>query len=224
MNQTIARTKKPVKQFVDTNPVESLINIGSGVFKSMVNDVGKQSASDFFSQMVNVETTERNNSEKLGGELIAGQEVNLAALKNENKAEKREKPVIETGIDYRREILQGSRIIEQKENQKTNSMLEQIQAELRQLTLASSELQVEFREVITEQRITKPGKYHVTLFQWILAVVRQAKMKVEDSKAWLSTAKGKNAKKGNYWINADEKVGGTSFSLSGERVVATQTG
>lgn len=225
MNQTIIKTKKPIGQF-DKNPVESLWNIGSGVFKSIANDVVKQSGSDFLSHVVSGRSTEKTkNPERIrGGDLTAGEEVSLASLKRINKEEKSEKRHIEAGIDYNREIVHGNRIIQQKENQKTSSLLQQILAELRQLTLASRELQVEFGEVITEQRITKPGKYHISLFQWILAVVKQAKMKVEDSKAWLATAKGKHAKKRNYWDLADERVGGTSFSLSGERVVATQTG
>ena len=228
MNQTINKTKKPIGQF-DKNPVESLLNIGSGVLKSFANDVVKQSGSDFLSQMVSVGATEKTQSpEKVSGELIPGQEVSFANLKNvktEKKAEKsREKPLIEAGIDYTREILHGGRIIEQKENQRNYSLIQQILTELKQLTAMSKQLQVEFKEVTIEQRITKPGKYHVSLFQWILAVIKQAKMKVEDSKAWLATAKNKHAKKRNYWELADEKVGGTSFSLSGERVVATQTG
>jgi hypothetical protein len=55
----------------------------------------------------------------------------------------------------------------------------------------------------------------------MLTVIRGARMKVEDSGAWLSTMQGKKGKK-NYW--AMFKKHGTSFGMSNERQVATQTG
>jgi hypothetical protein len=82
-------------------------------------------------------------------------------------------------------------------------------------------LQIEFKEVAIEQRIVNPGKYHTSFFEWVLSAIRIARMKVEDSGAWLSASKGKKAKK-DYWQMF--KKHGTTFGLSNERVVATQTG
>src|SRR3989344_5698474 len=73
----------------------------------------------------------------------------------------------------------------------------------------------------SEQQIVNPGKYHVSFFEWVLLLVRQARMKVEDSSAWLGAFKSKKAKK-QYWSMF--KKHGTTFGLSNERVVSTQTG
>jgi hypothetical protein len=102
--------------------------------------------------------------------------------------------------------------------------LREIMAEIKKLADSSKALQVQFKAVAVEQYVVKPGKYHKNFFSWLLSVIRAARMKVEDSGAWLSAAKGKHAKKGSYWANADAKVGGTSFSLSGERNVSNQVG
>ena len=61
----------------------------------------------------------------------------------------------------------------------------------------------------------------MNFFEWMLAVIRAAREKVEDSNAWLGTVKGKGAQR-NYW-NMFKKHG-TTFGLSGERAVATQVG
>ena len=95
--------------------------------------------------------------------------------------------------------------------------------ELKRLVSTTQELKVQFKEVAVE-KVVNPGKYHESFFEWLLTSVRETLKRVEDSKAWLTAVKGKNAKRGTYWTNADETVGGTSFSLSSERVVATQTG
>lgn len=221
--------KTKTKQYIDKNPVESVrdsTNLVGAVAKSFSQDLAKGMVTDFVQQFVGFGRSENNTPEaKMGGDLIEGQEVSIANLQRAKLAQKEyAKPPIEAGIDYRREVLQGRQRIQQRENQEITASIQQILAELKKLTASSKQLGVEFREVTVEQRITKAGKYHVSLFQWILAVVKVARMKVEDSKAWLSTVKGKRAKKRSYWELADEKVGGTSFSLSGERVVATQTG
>jgi len=82
-------------------------------------------------------------------------------------------------------------------------------------------LEVEFKAVVVEQRPVAIGKYHVNFFEWMLSVVRAARIKVEESGSWLSAMSGKKAKK-DYW--GMSKKHGTSFSLSGERVVSQQTG
>jgi hypothetical protein len=67
----------------------------------------------------------------------------------------------------------------------------------------------------------KPGKYHLNFFEWMLVTIQNARMRIEDSAAWVGVVSGKKNKK-DYWNLA--KSHGTSFMLSGERVAATQVG
>ncbi len=86
----------------------------------------------------------------------------------------------------------------------------------------SQELEITYKDMAIEQRIVKPGKYHLNFFQFVLSMVRSARMKIEESSAWLSVAKGKNGKKQNYWQMF--KKHGTTFGMSSERAIATQAG
>jgi len=222
-------SKTKTKQYIDKNSIEAMRdsnNLTAAVAESFKQDVIAGMAADFRQQFLGFKRSEKNTPEaKMQGDLVEGQEISIANLQKAKLAkEERVKPRVEAGIDYTREILHGEKGIQQRQNQEIKFSIQEILAELRKLAGSSKQLEVKFKEVTVEQRITKPGKYHLSLFQWILAVVKQARLKIEDSKFWLATAKTKHAKKGIYWTNADEKVGGTSYSLSSERVVATQTG
>ena len=217
------KTKKN-NQYVDTNPIEALRDITSGVASAFTNDLGKGAASDLWKQLLRGETSSHSS-----GELAPGQELDLASMSNytqPNQTENMEEddyktPDIAPGIDYRREILEGDKKVARAEMQEMESQVQQIIVELKRLAQSSSTLEAEFKEVTVEQRITHPGKYHVTFFAWVLTVVRNARMRVEDSGAWLAQFKSKKKQK-QYW-NMFKKHG-TTFGLSNERVVATQTG
>jgi hypothetical protein len=131
------------------------------------------------------------------------------------------KTEIAAAIDYRSEILHGEKRISHETEQMLARQIEEIAVELRQLVNASQELSTQFKDVAVEQRITKPGKYHVSLFSFVLSIVRQARMKVESSSACLSIAKGRKKKQG-YWDMFEQQK--TSFSQNNERAIATQAG
>lgn len=67
----------------------------------------------------------------------------------------------------------------------------------------------------------KIGIYHVRFFEWILALLRDLHKKVSESATWFSHLQTKRQKKG-FWGMA--KKHGASFTLSGERAIATQAG
>lgn len=217
MNKTIVRKK----HYINQNKIESQRST-SGVVQQISN-TAKDMGSDMWSQILNPMVSERNGSQEVKGDLVEGQEVTLSKSANGTQAIEKKAPVlnIEPGIDYRREILHVERKTLHRQTQEITTKIQEIIIELKRLTATSKVLQVEFKEVATEQRITKPGKYHQTFFEWMLSVIRQARIKVEDSGAWLAVAKSKHAKR-QYW--AMFKKHGTSFGLSNERVVATQTG
>lgn len=207
MNKAVVRKKQ---QYINHNIIESSRNIGSGV------------VSDMLSQVFDSTVDEKSQRQEVGGDLVEGREVTLSRLAQKQKVSEEKFPAlnIEPGIDYRREIIHGERKILQRQTQEIAAKIQEIIIELKRLTTSSKELQVQFKEVSVAQ-VPNPGKYHQTFFEWMLIVIKQARMKVEDSGAWLAAAKSKNAKK-QYWSMF--KKHGTSFGLSNERVVATQTG
>lgn len=222
MNTIAKSTKKrsKPKQYANDNIIEAFRSIGTGVASSAL-DLAKDSVSpDQWGTYLGIGEKGKNKKGKFAGDLTAGQELDLAVLQEK----KQEKLLdIDPGYDYKGEILHRETRSLQKLSQETESNIQQILVELKRLVSTTQELKVQFKEVAVE-KVVNPGKYHESFFEWLLSSVREALKKVEDSGAWLSAVKGKNAKRGVYWTNADETVGGTSFSLSSERVVATQTG
>ncbi len=128
---------------------------------------------------------------------------------------------VEAHMNYGGEIAKSSERANRAEMSELNQNIRQIQQELKELVHTSKILNNEFKTLAVEETPPTIGDYHMKFFEWMLIVIRQARAKVEDSGAWLNTVKGKGAKKG-FWGMA--KQHGTSFTLSGERTTATQTG
>lgn len=218
----MAKLKSRHKQFVDKNPIESVRDLGTGVVQSVATDVVKGMTSDLFKQFLGLSSSEQKpHTNKMEGDLSEGEEVVFNNAKKQ--AGKTEIEAGEVAIQYQREIVKGESLTSQKEVQTNVRSIQEIKMELKQLISSIKELKIQFKEVTVEQRIEKPGKYHQTFFEWLLSTIRTARMKVEDSAVWLSVFKSKKAKR-DYWSMAKEDQGGTSFSLSNERVVATQVG
>ncbi len=219
--QSTKKTKTQANQFVDQNPIEAVRSIGGGTVQSIATDLISEGVSDLWKQFLgnNTEQNKKQHPNWRTGDLKEGQDLDLAQLKKEKKPETRE-----AGIDYRREILHGSERITSRESYELGQQIEEIIIELKRLASSSQEIQVQFKDVIVEQRAVKPGKYHKNFFAWMLIVIRSARIRVEDAGAWLSAMKGKKGKKQsqNYWTMF--KKHGTTFGLSNERTLATQTG
>lgn len=216
--QKSLKTKSQAHQFVDTNPVEAVRSIGSGAIQSLATDLVSEGMSDLWKQFLGG-GAEKGKKQKTAGDLQEGQDLDLTQAKKEKKQETKE-----AGIDYRREILHDSERIASREYQELTQQIESIVMELKRLAASSQSLEIEFKDVVVTQNVVKPGKYHQNFFAWVLIAIQSARMRVEDAGAWLSAMKGKRNKKQqqNYWAMFQKH--GTTFGLSNERVVATQTG
>ena len=215
----IKKRSKP-KQYANDNIIEALRSIPGGVAQSAMGLAKDTVDSDQWATYMGLSGKENSKKEKIGGDLEEGQELDLLAIKQQEKQAKLLD--IDPGYDYKNEILHGDKRSIQRLSQETENNIVQILTELKKLVASTKELKTQFKEVAVE-KVVNPGKYHESFFEWLLSSVRDAIKKVESSGAWLAAVKSKNAKRG-YWELSDETVGGTSFSLSSERVVATQTG
>lgn len=214
---------KKVKTNNVKNPLEALGDISSGVRDSVLKDVAKGGAGDFFDQLLNFSLTDSDNSQEKP--TAKGGEIELfSASKNKKSSERQNKPErrIEAAIDYHAEIVRSGERASRQELSSMNNRVEEIMVELRKLVASSQVLQMEFAQVSMETTPEAPGIYHQHFFEWILGEIRNARESVEESSNWLNTSKGKNNKKNGYW--GMFKKHGTSFAMSNERAVATQAG
>lgn len=148
------------------------------------------------------------------------------ASSENSSSEKKTKREIQPGIDYHREYYESiARFGERgsyREIMQESRQIQRVMTEIKKLASSTKLLQMEFGLVAVEEAPVNPGKYYVNFFEWMLIMIKQARQKVEDSKSWLDTVKGKGSRKMGYW--GKSKKYGTSFSQANERFVATSTG
>lgn len=192
------KTTVKAKQRIEKNPIEEL-------FGGLDQLLGTSS---------NTKEKQKDNQERI---MVEGKEISLRELQEEKK----ETTQIESGVDYVREIVHVAERAVNHENRELEMQLRELMAEIKKLADSSKELQMQFKEVAVEQYIVKPGKYHKSFFSWLLSVIRTARMKVEDSGAWLTAM---HSKKKSREYGAMAKKHGTTFTLNIDRTVATQVG
>lgn len=228
-----SKTSKLKTGNFDQNPIEAVRDIGQGVIDSLKRDLGPEEVTNTLWRQLLKPTAERTRKDasitveqstredpraaRVSGDLEEGQEIDI--FKKEQWAR------VEPGINYhdsfRKELAHFGEKARTKETKQLRTKVEEIQLELMKLSKSSQELKVVFKDISVQTLPEAPGKYHLNFFEWILATIRTARMQIEESASWLSVVSGKKNKK-NYWTLAQKH--GTSFSLSGERVVAQQVG
>lgn len=206
------KQKQHPKQTVDS--IEAIKDLGSEV-KKTADDALKGAVSDLWKQMLGKGEYSQAGSKDVRkqGDLKPGEELNLR--------EEKKTVYVEPGVDYAREIIHGERKIEAKENQETKIKIQEILIEIKKLTASSKELEIQFKDISVEQIPQGAGKYHSNFVEWVLVMIRSARERVDHAVTWTGAIKGKKNQK-QYWSLF--KKHGTSFGLSGERMVATQVG
>jgi archaellum component FlaC len=220
------KANKKTKYF-DKNPIEAALRDAvDDVVTTVKDDILEESVTSAWSQLLggkSKDSGENAGSEEMAmsGDLTDGQEIEL--VKKQKQVEKQVARLtnIEAGYDYKNEILHFEQK-ESRENQnQTSSRIQEVLIEIKQLSKSVKELEIEVKDVSMDVVPVNAGKYHESFFDYLLTVIRNAKIRVENSANWLNVLSGKKDKKG-YWNLA--KKHGTSYSLSADRVVAQQVG
>jgi hypothetical protein len=123
------------------------------------------------------------------------------------------------------ETLVFSRSMRESEatlNKETSIILNQLKEQVTILEKSEKAFSAEIRKIKVEQVPAKAGIYYLRYFEWLISIVRQLRMRVEEGKAWLQTFNTRKSKKQGFWQKY--KKHGTSFGLSQERTLATQSG
>jgi archaellum component FlaC len=220
------KINKKAKYF-DKNPIEAVLRgAADDVITTVKDDILEESVTSAWAQLLggkSKDSAENTAAHEMAmsGDLIEGQEIEL--IKKQKQIEKQAERLanIEAGYDYKNEILHFEQRESQETQNQTSSHIQEILIEIKQLSKSVKELEVEVKDVAMDTVPVKAGKYHESFFDYILTILKNARIRVESSATWLQTLSGKKAKKG-YWDNA--KKHGTSYSLSADRVVAQQVG
>lgn len=198
------QNKKKTAINVSDNAVEQLKGIGLSVAKSAAEDlvagVGRTAVEQVFG------TPTKSIQTPQTGEINQDQEVEI------RKDERRR---LELFKKQKEEEVFSYRDIE------VSRKIQEIQFEIKRIITSSKEVEMAVKDVSVQLLPEKPGEYHLNFFEWILKLVSEARMKVEESATWLNLFISKKKQK-NYW--AMFKKHGTQFGLSNERAVSMQAG
>ncbi len=164
-----------------------------------------------------IETLDTTKGEIFDITKLRSLEVRTKRLATTEHSKKQDAP----GYDYQKELFHDRKVSQQDMREITNRV-DEIMHELRKLISSSKILQVQFAETTMDNPPAEVGTYHVNFFEWLLSVIKVARERVEDSSMWLTAINAKSSKKTGYW--GMFKKHGTTFGLSHERSVATQTG
>lgn len=219
-------TPQQRNHIASSNPLEtgkSAVGDFTREFSSAIKQSVAPIPDTFLNQLLGLDSSEnsaQNHSQPV--DMQAGQEFTLPKAVKKELPQPERRPHIEAGIDYHRDVLHNSERSVGRESQETRYQIQQIMEELERLISSSDKIiQMTYGDISVASAPTIVGKYHTNFFSWMLTVIRTARQKVEDSGAWLQVAKSKGSSKG-YQNQA--KKHGTSFSMSNERTVATQSG
>ncbi|RJR16190.1 hypothetical protein C4579_00535 [Candidatus Microgenomates bacterium] len=216
--------KKPKKAPQSDSLVEQLRDLGRGVGKTVTQDVVGGMASDALSSLFGTPKS---------GDMQPGQSVSLPKQSNSAAPsadfpmpprmprmnerfpfpfKKREqfKP------QYSPEQMQMFR---QQEAQVARK-IEEVRQELKALIMEIKSVDQDVQQAV-EQNIVDPDLYHINFFDRLKVMLKNMLQEIKDSRSWLTTHKSKKRQMG-YWSQYKKK--GTTFGLSHERTVATQTG
>lgn len=208
MNNPKKQTRLP---YNNGNAVESIKDLTRNVVKSTTHDFLGGVAREMFEEFGLAPRR------RISGTLAPSEPLDLSKIREEEKTPTKGEQK-ETFIS-REKFLSSQK--EKGVEQEVQVLLIEIKREIKRFAENTQKLETETAKIIVEEVPPHPGIYHRNFFEWLLNVLRLLREKVEDANLWLMMAKNKKIKKG-YW--AKWKTHGTSFGLSSERGVATQTG
>lgn len=221
-NKTNQSKPKP-KVNTHTNFIEALKSHGTAVAK----DLKKGVQHDLFGDMPqnfadNLFGTNHKNSGASNPQMNQGMEqppFDFSEYINsgENFAKQRQHD------QAKRMYERSETVVFNRRNDEIKKKIEAIQAELKKLAKAVINLD-ETANTVIEQEVVDPGVYHLNFFDHMLIFIRRLRKQTNESRHWANLSNQRKGHKSYYWKQANSKIGGTKFMLSGERAVQTQTG
>ena len=121
------------------------------------------------------------------------------------------------------EYEQSETVIFNRRQEEVNQKIEQIRLELKSLAKEIVFLDQSTQSAI-EEELVEPGTYHLNFFEKLISFIRTMRKRVAESRHWAAMQSQRSQTKSYYWKMSNKKAGGTMFSQSQERTVATQTG
>lgn len=178
-------TLKDVSSSIGANTVDSLRNLGTGILDQLLGINDS-------SEIENVEKNSKQLDDHKETKKIVKKEANLFNYQSHH-----ENVVVRDQIQ---------------------KLIEQIRQEVQQIKKTDSSLMNEVRDIekfTLETLSEKPGIYHVKFLEIVLRILQSVRMKVGESKTWMTALMSKKKKRGSAYASRSKKQG-TAYSMSQE--------
>lgn len=172
---------------------------------------------DAKSQVIGAESSESHKSSRREVVMTEGHAISISEITE--KAKKVEAQIAHQ--EYFQEVTTGEKRKNNEQRIEMKTQIEQILHEIKIIASTSKEIEMVVKEADKQEVTREVGTYHLNFFSWLLDTVRMARIRMEAGNSWMQVFSSK--KKGRSYSSMSKKHG-TSFSLSGERSTATQTG
>ncbi len=164
-------------------------DLGGGVGKTLINDVGKETGSEFMRQLLGLRARP-----KISGEIQRGENLIVGDAMS-GKKEVQDKQLKQ--VRFEKRILEEEKAVIEKKNNELKLRLHAIAQEIQSVVLSTPKLARQV-EVASLTATNAPGIYHVMFLEKILEFLRSFKENIESASAWLG-ATNKRANKKNFW-------------------------
>ncbi len=182
------------------NPVETLREVSASMGKGTI-DALQSMGSGMLDQLLGITEKTQSTSE----EQVQKQ---VEDLKTENKVLKKEANLFNYQSHHENVTVR----------QEIQHLLEQIRQEVQYIKKADASLMNEVRDIekfTMETLSEKPGIYHVKFLEIVLRILQSVRMKVGESRTWMSALMSKKKKRGSLFASRSKKQG-TAYSMSQE--------
>lgn len=206
--------KSNSKASTNNSFVESMRDMGSGVVKSLTNDVVKGTAQSIFDQLL--------GSAKTGHmPTTPDQAINpdLEKYINEKENQAAEQAKMQERA-FHVHKAQETKVLFSYADESLRKEIDGVRQELQMLVATMGQVEQTIEAAMMDN-IVDGGVYHLNYFQKLKTWIRFMRKSLEDSSAWLQMSGGRKSK-GYYWTQ--ESKSGSKYSMSSERNVQMGAG
>lgn len=194
--------------------VESMRDMGSGVVKSLTNDVVKGTAQSIFDQLLGSAKTGRMPT-------TPDQAINpdLEKYINEREAQAaQEAKMNERAFHVHKS--QENKVLFSYADESLRKEIEGVRSELQMLVASMGKVEAQIEAAMMDN-IVDGGVYHLNYFHKLKEWIKFMRKSLEDSSAWLQMSGGRKSK-GYFWTQTAKS--GNMYSQSSERNVQMGAG
>jgi len=163
-----------VEESIEAKPLNATSefrDMGEGILKSAWKDLLLGSANTIPEQLLGSSSRSEEYLE----------EGNIVSLEKYKKSKEKNTQATSEHMEYFRTVKSADIISERNVEHEIKQQVEQIRIEIKRLAVTVKEVDRTVREANVENTPAKPGKYHLSFFEFVLSTIKDATRKLEDS-------------------------------------------